>query len=137
MAGNGKHAETSVEPALRWGGHTRRQHNVSFRPDLYAWISREMVLGGLSFSEVVNRELMKQRNLRDQLAGLTSTEGEQQMPVFHVLLEQHGQKVSKTVDRVAREIGITQAMVEAFARIAMSPEQLSQWEREVSGRKRT
>jgi len=110
---------------------------VSFDPELERWISREQVAGGLSFSEVVNRELKKQHNLRQQLSGLTSIDGEQQTPVYQVLLEQFGQKVGRTVDGAMRDITVVQAMVAAFAEIAMSPEQFSRWERTVTeGRKK-
>ena len=138
MGSNGNYRRHGLEPhAIGWGGHKRVQHCVSFDPELERWISREQVAGGLSFSEVVNRELKKQHDLRQQLSGLTSIDGEQQTPVYQVLLEQFGQKVGRTVDGAMRDITVVQAMVAAFAEIAMSPEQFSRWERTVTeGRKK-
>jgi|SoiMethySBSTD1v2_1073268.scaffolds.fasta_scaffold1031472_2 hypothetical protein len=145
MERNSTHTGNGMESQpLRWGRHKRVQHCVSFVPDLHDWLTREMVASKLSFSEVVNRELKKQHDLREQLSALTGKDAEEQTPVFQVLLEQHGQKVSKTIDGAVKQIGeqnsalkVIGAMVEMFARIAMSPEQFNRWERGVFGAERS
>src|SRR5262249_8236837 len=145
MERNSTHTGNGMEPQpLRWGRHKRVQHCVSFTPDLHDWLTREMVASKLSFSEVVNRELQKQHDLRAQLAALTGKNAWQPTAVFQVLLEQHGQKVSKTLDGAVQQLGeqhralkVLGAMVDMLARIAMSPEQFTRWERGVFGVERS
>src|SRR5215813_5332744 len=123
-------------PTLRFGMHKRRAMSVYLAPELCDWLTVEARVQRITMSELVNRLLQQQRNLRKDLAALPETRGA--APLFQTLLEQHGEKVSRTMDATVKQLAGVQSaldllktMVAHGARLGLTPKQYSQWERDV------
>ena len=134
---NGRH-ELAAKPMIRFHAHKRIARSVSLNPDVHAWIEREAALHRCSFSEAMNRLLVAQLDLREQLSALPETDTNGQTPLFAVLLERHGEKVSKTVDqavgglaRIEDRTALLEEMVKRFAEAAMPPPRFKQWELDI------
>ena len=122
---------------LRFGMHKRRAVSVYLPPDLYAWLTVEAKVQHVTLSEHIQRVLRQQQNLRRDLAALAAPQ-QDAAPVFQVLLERYGEKVSQTMNGAVQQVLQLQAaldllktMVVHGARIGLTPKQFSQWEQDV------
>ncbi len=89
---------------VRIGAHTKQQRYVALAPDLDAWVMQEAKLVRCSFSEMVNRLLSQQHDLRQQLAALTETQPQKNAPLFHVIMEQFAGTLCRSLDALAGEV---------------------------------
>jgi hypothetical protein len=123
-------------PKLRFGMHRRVPVSTYLDPELYEWLVVEAKVHHITISEQVQRIVRQQQNLRKDLAALV--EPQETTPVFQVLLERHGEKVSKTMDGAVKQLArlqtaldLLKTMVAHSTRMGLTPKQFSQWEQDV------
>lgn len=123
--------------ALRFGMHKRRAVSAYLDPELYDWLTVEAKVHHVTLSEQIQRILREQQNLRKGLATLVAPQ-QDTAPIFQVLLERHGEKVSQTMNGALRQflqlqaaLDLLKTMVVHGARIGLTPKQFSQWEQAV------
>jgi hypothetical protein len=90
----------------------------------------------LSVSEQVRRLLRQQLNLRRDLAAVTTEQDG--LPVFQVLLQEHGEKVSKTLDAaisqimaLTKQLDLLKTMIAVAVQTGLTAQQNSEWEKKV------
>ncbi len=89
---------------VRFGAHRKQQRSVSLAPDLDAWVLQEAKLARCSVSEMINRLVAQQHDLRQQLAALAETQPQEHAPLFHVIMERFGAQLCRSLDGLAGEI---------------------------------
>jgi hypothetical protein len=116
--------------------HRRVPVSTYLDPELYEWLVVEAKVHHITISEQVQRIVRQQQNLRKDLAALV--EPQDTTPVFQVLLERHGEKVSKTMDGAVRQLAVLQtaldlikAMLVFGMKALLNPQRFSQWEKDV------
>jgi hypothetical protein len=91
---------TNTTPHLRFGAHTRVQRSVLLSPDVDAWVAQQARRARCSFSEMVNRLLSEQRDLRRQLAETEEMTG----PTPGMAWGRHADALGRSVDGLATEV---------------------------------
>jgi hypothetical protein len=125
------------QPMIRFGMHRRRAVSAYLDPELYDWLTVEAKVHHVTLSEQIQRILREQQNLRKGLAALVAPQ-QDTAPIFQVLLERHGEKVSQTMHGAVQQflqlqaaLDLLKTMVVHGARIGLTPKQYSQWEQAV------
>jgi hypothetical protein len=125
------------QPMIRFGMHRRRAVSAYLDPELYDWLTVEAKVHHVTLSEQIQRILREQQNLRKGLAALAVPQ-QDTAPIFQVLLERHGEKVSQTMNGALQQflqlqaaLDLLKTMVAHGARIGLTPKQFSQWEQSV------
>ena len=101
------------EPArVRFGAHTKVQRSVSLSPAVDAWVHKEASLSGCSVSEMINRLLSQQLDLRRQLAAVVEGGTDERAPLLQVLLEQVRESLCQAIDGLAGEVRKTRTSLD-------------------------
>ena len=103
---------THDTPHLRFGAHTRVQRSVLLSPDVDAWVAQQARRARCSFSEMVNRLLGQQLDLRRQLAAIEEAGTNGHPPLLQVLLEQHKEALSRSLDSLVGEVRKTRGALD-------------------------
>jgi hypothetical protein len=99
---------THDTPHLRFGEHTRVQRSVLLSPDVDAWVAQQARRARCSFSEMVNRLLSEQRDLRRQLAESEELPGLPPGPAWG----RHADALGRAVDGLAAEVRKTRSAID-------------------------
>jgi hypothetical protein len=121
---------------------------VSLTPDLDTWVLQEAKLARCSVSEMINRLLSQQLDLRRQLATVAQADPDGNAPLLQVMLEQHKEALGRSLDGLASEvrklrgaIDFLKAMIdrsthELLAAAAPAGEVVQRYDRWIAGVKR-
>lgn len=97
---------------VRFGAHTKIQRTIFLTPELDEWVRREAGQRRCSVSEMVNRLLGQQLDLRRQLAAIEEAGPNGHPPLLQVLLEQHKEALSRSLDGLAGEVRKTRGALD-------------------------
>jgi hypothetical protein len=89
---------------VRFGAHTKIQRTIFLTPELDDWVRREAGQRRCSVSEMINRLLGQQLDLRRQLATVDDASTNGNTPLLQVLLEQHREALGRSLDGLAGEV---------------------------------
>lgn len=97
---------------VRFGAHTRVQCTVWLRPQLAEWVRKEAASAGCSASEMINRLLSQQLDLRQQLSAVVEGGTDARASLLHVLLEQVRESLCQSIDGLAGEVRKTRTSLD-------------------------
>jgi hypothetical protein len=97
---------------VRFGAHTKLQRTIFLTPELDEWVRREAAQRHCSVSAMINRLLGQQLDLRRQLAAVAEPDTNGHPPLLQVLLEQHKEVLSRSLDGLAGELRKTRGALD-------------------------
>src|SRR6185369_8652828 len=97
---------------VRFGAHTKLQRTIFLTPDLDEWVRREAAQRRCSVSAMINWLLGQQLDLRRQLAAVAEAGTNGHPPLLQLLLEQHKEVLSRSLDGLAGELRKTRGALD-------------------------